>query len=113
MQMNPTDIGEDVLDVALTGRLDTAGVDQIESQLTDLVDQRTGHTLIGLADVEFVGSMAIRMFMVVGRATVKRGRRLVLYAPQPLVSRMFETVSLKDIVPIALDREDALRIARS
>jgi anti-anti-sigma factor len=113
MQMSLADVADDVLDVTLTGRLDTPGVDEVESQLLAAVNARNGHTTIDLARVDFVGSMAIRMFMAVGRAAAKRGRQLVLYAPQPLVSQLFDTVSLRDIIPVEADRDTALRVART
>jgi anti-anti-sigma factor len=113
MEMSLRDVEGDVLDVTLTGRLDTPGVDAVESRLLAAVNERGGHTIIDLARVDFVGSMAIRMFMAVGRAAAKRRRALVLYAPQPLVSQLFDTVSLRDIIAVEADRDSALRVARA
>jgi anti-anti-sigma regulatory factor len=43
---------------------------------------------------------------------VKKNRKLVLYAPQPLVSQLFDTVSLRDIIPVEPDQAAALRVAQ-
>jgi anti-sigma B factor antagonist len=112
MQLTLVDVADDVLNVALAGRLDTPGVDRVETQLASAVAQKGASALIDLSGVEFVGSMAIRMFMTIARAQSKKGLRVVLYAPQPLVSQLFDTVSLSDIIPIEPDQQSALRAAR-
>jgi anti-sigma B factor antagonist len=112
MQMTLVDVADDVLNVALAGRLDTPGVDRVETQLSNAVAQKGANALIDLSQVEFVGSMAIRMFMAVARAQAKKGLKVVLYAPQPLVSQLFDTVSLRDIIPVEADVDAALRAAR-
>jgi anti-anti-sigma regulatory factor len=52
--------------------------------------------------------MAIRMFLSIAKALARKGRALVLYAPQPAVAELFETVSLGDVLPIATDEAKAL-----
>jgi anti-anti-sigma factor len=112
MQMTLDDVADGVLNVALAGRLDTPGVDHVETRLANAVAERGAHAIVDLSKVEFVGSMAIRMFMSVARAQAKKGRKLVLYSPQPLVSQLFDTVSLRDIIPVEADAQSAARVAR-
>lgn len=112
MDMNLSTVADGVVNVALVGRLDTPGVDAIETRLTESLVQSGGSATVDLSRVEFVGSMAIRMFMTIARALAKKKQRLVLYAPQPLVAQVFETVSLGDVVPLAADAEAALALAR-
>lgn len=112
MQMTIEDLAGGVANVVLAGRLDTPGVDQVETRLATAIAEKGANALIDLSGVEFVGSMAIRMFMSVARAQAKKGRKLVLYSPQPLVSQLFDTVSLRDIIPVEADVESALRVAR-
>ncbi len=113
MQMQITEIAGGVLNVALTGRLDTPGVDRIETRFTAALVPRGATAIVDLSAVEFVGSMAIRMFIAVARALGRQHAKLVLYAPQPLVNDVFETVLLRQIVPVQLDSESALAAARS
>jgi anti-anti-sigma factor len=112
MQITPLDSAGDVLNVVLAGRLDTPGVDRVESQLLAAVAEKGANALLDLSGVDFVGSMAIRMFMSVARAQARKGLKVVLYAPQPLVSQLFDTVSLRDIIPVEADVQSALRAAR-
>jgi anti-sigma B factor antagonist len=112
MQTIIDDVAEGVVNVALSGRLDTPGVERVESELTGAILPRGATTLVDLSQVDFVGSMAIRMFMALARGLVKKNRKLVLYAPQPLVSQLFDTVSLRDIIPVEPDQAAALRVAQ-
>jgi anti-anti-sigma factor len=112
MLMTLEDVADDVVAVALAGRLDTPAVDEIETRLATAIADKGANALIDLSKVEFVGSMAIRMFMSVARAQAKKGRKLVLHSPQLLVGQLFDTVSLRDIIPVEADAQAALRVVR-
>ena len=86
MQMQLIDAGEGILNVSLVGRLDTPGVDQIETQLTAHLVPRAARALIDLSQVEFIGSGGIRMFITIARALGRKGGKLVLYGAQPPLS---------------------------
>jgi anti-anti-sigma factor len=111
MEMNLAPVAAGIVNVELVGRLDTPGVDAIETRLTESLVPAGASAIIDLSRVEFVGSMAIRMFMTIARGLAKKQCRLVLYAPQPLVAQVFETVSLGDIIPLAPDSGGALELA--
>ncbi|MGO9832032.1 MAG: STAS domain-containing protein [Myxococcaceae bacterium] len=102
-----------VVQVAFVGRLDTPGVDQVETKFTARLVPGGANGVVDLSGVEFVGSLAIRMFISVGRALARKGRKLVLYAPQPLVNQVFESVSLRTILPVASDYASALAAVRA
>ena len=112
MQMQLRDVGEGVLDVSLVGRLDTPGVDRIETQLTAHLVPRGARATVDLSQVAFLGSGGIRMFITIARALGRKGGRLVLYGAQPLVAQVLETTSLNDIVPVRADATTAAAVAR-
>ena len=112
MEMKQTDVAADVLGISLHGRLDTPGVDDVETAFTDTATRAGRHVLVDLSDVEFVGSMGLRMFISVAKALSKKKSKLVLYGARPLVKDVFDTVSLGDIVPVADDADAARRAAR-
>lgn len=95
--------------VRLTGRLDSAGVEQIESDLAAHVDAGNGPVLFDLAAVTFVGSLGIRLLVAASRRLGKQGRALALFGVQPQVAEVFETVALSDLIPIAADAVAALQ----
>src|SRR5262249_25105833 len=103
MKMEISEIADGLINVALIGRLDTPAVDQTETRLTGSVVPRGARTMVDLSQVEFVGSLAIRMFITIAKALARKNGKLVLYAPQPLVQQVLATVSLDTLVPIAAD----------
>jgi anti-sigma B factor antagonist len=103
MQMQIGDAGQGILNVALIGRLDTPGVSRVETQLTAHVVPRGVRAIVDLSQVEFVGSLGIRMFITIARAAARNGGKVVLYGAQPMVAQVFETTSLNEIVPVRLD----------
>lgn len=112
MEMNVTVAGENVMRVHLRGRLDTPGVDAVETRLTATLVPGGHSAIVDLSDVEFAGSMAIRMFLSIAKALARKGQALVLFAPQPAVGEMLQMVSLGDVIPIAPDADAALARVR-
>ncbi len=112
MQLQLADAGHGVLNVLLVGRLDTPGVDRIETQLTAHLVPRGARAMIDLSQVTFIGSGGIRMFITIARALGRKGGKLVLYGAQPLVAQVFETTSLNDIVPVRSDVSAAAATVR-
>jgi len=110
MQLGDTVDG--VQNLALIGRLDTPGVDRIETPLTAQLVPRGVRATVDLSQVTFLGSGGIRMFITIARALGRKGGRLVLYGAQPLVAEVLETTSLNDIVPVRADATTATTAAR-
>jgi anti-sigma B factor antagonist len=111
MKMEITETSGGLVNVALAGRLDSPGVESIELKLTAQTVPRGARALVDLAAVEFVGSLAIRMFITLARALAKRNGVLVLHSPQPLVRQVFETVALHEIIPVHADAAAAAAAA--
>ena len=107
MQLQLKDAGHGILNVLLVGRLDTPGVDRIETQLTAHLVPRGARAMIDLSQVTFIGSGGIRMFITIARTLGRKGGKLVLYGAQPLVAQVLETTSLNEIVPVRSDASAA------
>ena len=101
-----------VLTLSLIGRLDTPGVDHIETPLTAQLVPRGTSAMIDLSQVTFIGSGGIRMFITIARALGRKGGKLVLYGAQPLVAEVLQTTSLNDIVPVRSDASAAAATVR-
>jgi anti-sigma B factor antagonist len=112
MHMQIGDAGQGIVNVALVGRLDTPGVAHVETLLTAHVVPRGVRAIVDLSQVEFVGSLGIRMFISIARAAVRNGGKVVLYGARPLVAQVFETTSLNEIVPVRLDAAAAALAVR-
>jgi anti-anti-sigma factor len=108
MEMKVEEVAGDALVVALDGRLDTVGVDQIESRFAAAVGAGARHALIDLSQVSFVSSMGVRLIITTARAQRQRGLGLVLFGAPPIVRSTLDTVALDHIVPVVASRAEAL-----
>jgi anti-anti-sigma factor len=97
--------------VKLRGRLDTPGVDRIEAKFTSAVVPDGKNTVVDLSEVSFIASMGLRMFIGIAKSLKRNNARMVLFAPQSQVNEIFNTVVLRDIVPIVVDEAEAVRFA--
>ena len=123
------DITEDdgVVKIGLVGRLDTPGVDAIETRFTEansaaeaLANPTTAPQR--LMAIGVFQAMPPRAGISVGcpfsqstiaRALSRRKGKMILYAPQPFVAQVLETASLGDIIPVQPDAASAVAAAKA
>jgi len=110
MDMDVTDLGDNTVKIALHGRLDTPGVDQIETRFSATIVPNGKHAIVDLSDVSFVASMGLRMFISVGRSVSGKGGKLVLLNPQSLVNEVFSNAALDQIIPVVFDEQEAIKL---
>ena len=94
--------------VVLKGRLDTAGVDRIETKFVGALVPRGLSAIVDLSQVSFVTSLGLRVLISVARSLSRKNARLVLFAPQEGVREVFEAVSLGNIIAIRDTEAEAL-----
>jgi anti-anti-sigma factor len=107
MEMTVQEQSETITRVALNGRLDTAGVDQIETRFNAVIAPRGKGAIVDLSNVTFLSSMGVRMLLTMARTLSRRGARLVVQSPQPLVLESIRHTALDEIVPVADDEAAA------
>ncbi|HEV8113139.1 MAG TPA: STAS domain-containing protein [Planctomycetota bacterium] len=112
MDLEILEESESLTRVALKGRLDTAGVDRIETRLNAVLGGRK-HALLDLSDVTFLSSLGIRMLISVAKMLDRRGQKLVLVAPRPLIDQALRHSSLDEIIPVAADVDGARMLLNS
>jgi anti-anti-sigma factor len=108
--MDVTDLGNNILKIVLHGRLDTPGVDQIETRFSATIVPKGHNAIVDLSDVSFVASMGLRMFITVGRSLNNKHGKLVLLSPQSLVNEVFDNAALNQIIPVVFDEQEALQL---
>lgn len=111
--MEVTELGDRLTRIILSGRLDTPGVDRVETLFVAAVVPGGKSTIVDLSRVEFVASMGIRMFISVARSLRHRQAKLALYGAQSMVNEVFANVSLHDIIPIVADETEAISAVSS
>ncbi len=103
-----TQVSDTIVRVALTGRLDTPGVDSVETRFAASLVPTGKNAVVDLSRVTFIASMGIRMLISVARSMKQRHAQLALYNPQPLVKETLDSVSLSEIVPVVDDELAAI-----
>src|SRR5262245_65429745 len=111
--MQVTTGDDNITKVMLSGRLDTMGVDRIESSFVATLVPPGKSAIVDLSGVEFVASMGIRMLISVARAMRQRQAKLAIYNVTSLVQEVFDSAKLSDIIPIAGNEDDAYRLVSS
>jgi anti-anti-sigma factor len=98
--------------VILSGRLDSAGVDVVETRFSAAIVPAGKHTLVDLSDVPFIASLGLRMFISTSRALSWKGAKLVMFGASAPVMEVIETMGFNDIVPVAPSEAEALALLR-
>ena len=99
---------ENVAHIKLRGRLDTHGVDQIETKFTASVVPGRRNAVVDLSEVSFISSMGLRMFIAIAKALRRHNSKMVLFAPQSQVRETFASAGLAEIVSIVVGEAEAL-----
>jgi anti-anti-sigma factor len=113
MEMEFSELDGNVDKVALHGRLDRPGADRVEARFGAAMSRVGRDVVVDISGVGFLASMGMRMLITAARTKNRAGRRIVLFGPQPLVKEVLDHVSLTEIVPIAADEHEALRVLQS
>ena len=106
MEMRIETLSPGVAKAILTGRLDAAGAERIETQLHAIAGSH--HALIvDMAAVDFLASIGIRTLMLGAKVMQRRGGQLILLAPQSAVLDVLEVTGVLDMLPVALTPDEA------
>ncbi len=92
----------------LSGRLDTASVNQIEMAFTAGIVPKGQNTLIDLTKVTFIASLGIRMLLSAARVLSRRGVKFIMFGANPAVMDIIETTALSEIIPVVGTEAEAM-----
>jgi anti-sigma B factor antagonist len=106
--MDITPLGERLVKIALAGRLDTQGVDRVETRFTSAIVAAGNSAIVDLSKVDFVTSLGIRLLVSTARNVKMRQAKLALFGASEQVGQVFETVFLQKIIPIYATEAEAL-----
>jgi len=106
MHISPLD--ERVVKVTLTGRLDTQGVDSIETGFVTALVPAAKCVVVDLSQVSFVASMGIRLLVSTAQKLRQEHALLAIYGATALVRQVFDAVSLHRVLPICSTQAEAM-----
>lgn len=108
MELQVKSDNPDISYVALIGRLDLPGVNQIELKFSvNTVTQRKP-TLVDLSEVDYIASLGLSMFITATKSLKLHGLKLVLLRPQPQVEEVFRAAGFDQLMPIEYTEDQAL-----
>ena len=93
--------------IKLAGRLDSAGVQEIDHRLSALTAARQAIILVDLSQVPFLASIGIRILLTNARVLRQHGGKMALLSPQSLVEEVLKVTGIESIIPIFHDLDAA------
>jgi anti-anti-sigma factor len=108
MELEIKNQSDQITHLALRGRLDTAGVGEVELKFTSHTVPRAKPLLLDMSEVTFVTSLGLRMLLTIAKALDRRGVKMVLLSPQPAVREVLSLSGFDRLMPVHTDEETAL-----
>jgi anti-anti-sigma factor len=99
---------EDVLVLALQGRLDSVNAAEVEASIKEQITQGANRIALDFSEVAYVSSAGLRVVLVVAKRLKEIGGRLVLIGLTPSVREVFAISGFLQILTVCEDREAAL-----
>ena len=93
--------------VILDGRLDIEGAAAVDLRMNVLAGS-VKFLLIDLRSVSFLGSMGLRSIVVPAQAVRRRGGKVALFDPVPMVEEVIKASNVDQVIPIFHDLDFAV-----
>src|ERR1700722_6808858 len=106
MTFSTESMNGDITRVILDGRLDIQGAAAIDLPMNVLAGSRK-FLLLDLTSVSFLGSMGLRSIVLPAQAIKRRGGKMALLNPVPMVEEVLKASNIGEIIPIFHDLDDA------
>src|SRR5262249_31699540 len=108
MELEIKNRSDQITHLALRGRLDTAGVGEVELRFTSHTVPRAKPLLLDMSEVTFLASLRLRMLLTVAKALDRGGAKMVLLSPQPAVAELLKLSGFDQVMAIHTDEGTAL-----
>ncbi len=104
---------ESLTRAALSGRLDTMAVRDMEKQFNDQVISREKHVILDMYEATFLSSMAMRLLLTAAKELAAHGAKMVLLNPHRLAELGLKAAGLNDLMHIEHDESRALEFIKN
>lgn len=99
---------DDISYVALAGRLDATGVEEIEPRFAEATSVRGLPTVVDMSGISFMSSLGIGFLFVHTKRLKKAGCKLVLLNPEGMVEAVLKTSKMDKVMPLFYDLAKAI-----
>ena len=100
-----------IIRVLLNGRLDIQGAAIVDLRMNVLAGS-SKFLLIDLTNVSFLGSMGLRSLVLPAQAVKRRGGKMALLNPTPMVEEVLKASNIDEIIPIYHNLDTAVAALR-
>lgn len=111
MTISTESMDGEVTRVILDGRLDIQGSAAIDLKM-NVVAGSSKFILLDLTNVSFLGSMGLRSIVLPAQAVRRRGGKMALLNPSPMVEEVLKASNIDEIIPIYHDLDAAVAALR-
>jgi anti-sigma B factor antagonist len=108
MELQYSEIENGINVLKLVGILDFKGVDEIETKFSGYSTGDRSKVLVDLSEVEFLTSIGVRLVVTTAKSVANRGGKLVILNPNENVKGVLEMTGIMDIIPVHMDRQEAI-----
>jgi anti-sigma B factor antagonist len=102
MDMNVTETADGVTHVALDGRFDIAGAQQVDARFQE-VAEKAKILVVDLSKVSFLASLGVRTLMVAAKTIIRRGAYIAVASANEGVEKVLRLTGFDELVGIYPD----------
>jgi anti-anti-sigma factor len=112
MAITHEDVNATFRRIALTGRMDSRGTDEIAVQFAALSTAEKRRVVVDLTGINFLASIGIRALLSNAKALQQKGGRMVLHVgANAAVTKTLEATGIDALIPMYADAAEAEKAA--
>lgn len=96
--------------IALSGKLDVEGEEQIGEEFRQLMDSRGTSFLVDMSEVTYLASLGIRLLFAGAKSLAAQGKKMVVLKPQPMVEETLLNSGTVKLIPVTHDENEAMQL---
>lgn len=100
MELQHSELDNNIRMIKLNGKLDIIGVGKIETEFAGYCAGDGVRVVVDLSDVDFLASIGIRLLTLTAKSVASRGGKMVLLNPIPEVHEVLDVTGIPAIIPI-------------
>jgi anti-anti-sigma factor len=107
MEIQYSELDNNIRLIKLIGMLDATGTGEIETEFSSYCAGRNVRVVVDLSEVGFLASIGIRLLTSTAKSVANRGGRMALVNPIPEVQYVLETIGIPEFIPMYSHLESA------
>ena len=102
MDMKVSEGGDGLTSVALDGRFDIAGAQQVDAEFSAVAERATT-LIVDLSNVPFIASLGVRTLMMGAKSLIRRGGDMAVCGANESVEKVLRVTGLNEVAGLYPD----------